>query len=324
MDVSKIRKDFPTFRTDNGIYLDSACQTLRPYQVIDAITSYYTEFPSCGGRSVHSMATKVSMSVDASRETAASFFGCKDPHNFIFTKNCTEGMNIVSQGFGLKKGDSVLTTDMEHNSNHVQWVQMAKDIGIKRKIVRTSKDGEFDIEEFKKMITKDVKLVSMVHTSNVTGTSVPVKEITEIAHDRGAAVLIDGAQAAPHMPVDLNKLDVDFYSMSMHKMLGPSGVGILYGKEERLKRLKPLIFGGGTVGLATYDSVKLTAHPEKFEAGLMDYAGIVGTAAALNYLSKIGMKNVEKHDLRLQKLMDRELSDISSLSIVGPNDPSKR
>ena len=324
MDVSEIRRDFPTIRAGNGVYLDSACQTLRPQQVIDAILSYYSDFPSCGGRSVHSMATKVSMSVDASREAAASFFGCKDPHNFIFTKNCTEGMNIVARGFGLKRGDTVLTTDMEHNSNHVQWVQMREETGIRRRMTRTSREGMFDIEDFKKEMTRDIRLVSMVHTSNVTGSSVPVKEVVEIAHDKGAAVLIDGAQAAPHMHVDLEELDVDFYSVSVHKMLGPSGVGILYGKEERLKDLRPLIYGGGTVGLATHDSVKLTAHPEKFEAGLMDYAGIIGTAAALAYLTKAGMRNVRSHELALQKLIDKELSSVPSLVTVGPEDPSER
>ncbi|MCL2786465.1 MAG: cysteine desulfurase [Methanomassiliicoccaceae archaeon] len=322
MDVSLIRKDFPTIKAGGSVYLDSACQTLRPLSVIEAITSYYTDFPACGGRSVHSMATKVSMEVDSARETAASFFGCKDARSFIFTKNCTEGMNIVAKGFGLRKGDAVLTTDMEHNSNHVQWVEMAKDTGIKRKITKTSVEGVFDIEDFKRQMTNDVKLVSMAHTSNVTGSSIPVKEITEIAHDKGAAVLIDGAQAAPHTPVDLKGLDVDFYSVSVHKMLGPSGMGMLYGKEERLKKLRPLIYGGGTVGLATYDSVKLTGHPEKFEAGLMDYAGVIGTAAALRYLSKIGMKNIESHEEGLQRLIDRELSDVSSLSTVGP--PERR
>jgi len=324
MDVSRIRGDFPTIKADGGVYLDSACQTLRPRQVIDAIVSYYSEYPACGGRSVHSMATKVSMNVDRSRETVASFFGCKDARNFIFTKNCTEGMNIVSKGFGLKKGDAVLTTDMEHNSNHVQWVEMVRDIGIKRKITRTSRTGEFDIEDFKKNLTNDVKLVSMVHTSNVTGSSVPVREVVEMAHDKGAAVLIDGAQAASHIPVNLKELDVDFYAMSVHKMLGPSGMGIFYGKEERLKTLRPLISGGGTVGLATYDSVKITAHPEKFEAGLMDYAGIMGTAAALEYLSKIGTKNIEKHTAGLQRTIGDELRDVKAITAVGPDDASKR
>ena len=319
-----VRNDFPTVKAGKGVYLDSACQTLRPYRVIDAIVSYYTDFPACGGRSVHSMATKVSMNVDASRETVAEFFGCDDARNFIFTKNCTEGMNIVARGFGLGKGDAVLTTDAEHNSNHVQWAEMSKDTGIRRKMTKTSAEGVFDIEDFKKEMTSDVRLVSMAHTSNVTGASVPVKDITEIAHDKGAAVLIDGAQAAPHTAVDLKRLDVDFYTVSMHKMLGPSGMGILYGKEECLKELKPLIYGGGTVGLATYDSVKLASHPEKFEAGLMDYAGVIGTAEALRYLSEIGMKNIEEHELGLQKLISEELSDVGSLSVVGPGDPSER
>ena len=326
MDVSRIRNDFPTIRRDDSVYLDSACQTLRPDSVIDAIVSYYKEMPSCGGRSVHSMATKVSVSVDESRVNVASFFGCgeKEAHNFIFTKNCTESMNIVARGFGLGKGDSVLTTDMEHNSNHVQWVQMVKEIGIRRKITRTSGDGEFDIEDFKEQMTGDVRLVSVTQTSNVTGTSVPIKEVAEIAHDRRAAVLVDGAQAAAHMPVDMKHLDIDFYAMSMHKMLGPSGIGILYGKDERLKALRPLIYGGGTVGLADHDSVKLTGHPEKFEAGLMDYAGIIGTSAALDYLRNVGMKNVRDHELGLQELVDKELKDVVPLSVVGPAEPSKR
>jgi cysteine desulfurase/selenocysteine lyase len=233
-------------------------------------------------------------------------------------------MNIVAKGFGLRKGDAVLTTDMEHNSNHVQWVEMVRDIGIKRKITRTSGTGVFDTEDFKRQLTNDVKLVSMVHTSNVTGTSVPVGDIVEMAHDKGAAVLIDGAQAASHTPVDLKKLDVDFYSMSAHKMLGPSGMGMLYGKEDRLKALRPLISGGGTVGLATYDSVKMTAHPEKFEAGLMDYAGIIGTGAALEYLSKIGMRNVERHTAGLQRKTDKELRGVASITAVGPDDPLLR
>ena len=324
MDVSLIRNDFPSISASGGVYLDSACQSLRPRKVIDAISSYYNEMPSCGGRSVHSMATRVSMSIDSSRETVASFFGCKDPHSFIFTKNCTEGMNIVARGFGLRKGDAVLTTDMEHNSNHVQWIEMMKDTGIRRKIVKTSVTGEFDIEAFKKGMTPDVKLVSMLQTSSVTGTSLPVREITEIAHDKGAAVLIDGAQAAPHVPVNVKDMDVDFYSLSVHKMLGPSGMGILYGKEERLKELRPLIYGGGTVGLATHDSVRLTTHPDKFEAGLMDYAGIIGTEAALKYLSKIGMAKVKEHVTGLQRLAGKELEDVPSLSMVGPGDPEKR
>ncbi len=324
MDVSSIRKDFPTIRSGKGIYLDSACQSLKPDCVIKKMMEYYEEYPACGGRSVHNMGTKVSMGIDETREKLADFFGCKNPNEFIFTKNTTEGMNTIARGFGLKKGDAVLTLDIEHNSNHVQWLQMEKEIGIKRKFCKTSFDGEFDIEEFKKCIGKDVKLISFGHTSNVTGYTIPLKEITEIAHDAGIAVAVDGAQSAPHMPIDLKKIDVDFFCASLHKMLGPSGVGFMYGKEERLKNLKPLIYGGGTVGLTTYDSVKLSPAPELFEAGLENYSGIIGASAALDYLKKIGMENVSKHDADLQKRIQKNVSDIDKLHIVGSNDPEKR
>ena len=324
MDTETIRKDFPTIRNSKAIYMDSACQSLKPDCVIDAVMQYYNEFPACGGRSVHSMATNVSMGVDESRETLCRFFGMDNPNCFIFTKNCTEGMNIVAHGFGLRKGDTVLTTDVEHNSNHVQWLQMAEDVGIRRRYCKTSQRGEFDIEEFKKVISSDVSLVSVGHVSNVTGASVPLKEIVEIAHDHGVPVLADGAQAAPHMEVNLKDLDIDFYCASLHKMLAPSGVGMMYGKEEWLKKLKPFMGGGGIVGLTTYDSVKISPAPEKFEAGLSNYSGIIGVKPALEYLKKIGLDNIAKHESMLQKRIQKNIEDIKGISLVGPEDPEKR
>ncbi len=324
MDMESLRRDFPTVRDSDAIYLDSACQSLKPDCVIDAVVRYYNEYPACGGRSVHSMATKVSMCIDESREKTAEFFGCDDPDCFAFTKNCTEGMNIVARGFGLKKGDIVLTTDAEHNSNHVQWIQMAEDIGIKRRYCKTSREGVFDIEEFKRTVSKDVKLVSVGHVSNVTGCAVPLKEIVEISHDLGIPVLADGAQAAPHMKVDLKDLDVDFYCASLHKMLAPTGVGMFYGKMERLKELRPLMGGGGIVGLTTYDSVKISPPPEKFEAGLSNYSGIAGVKPALEYLQKVGMDNIRRHELELQKAVQKCTEDVKGLSIVGPEDPALR
>ena len=270
------------------------------------------------------MATRVSMEVDETREKLASFFGCDDPSEFVFTKNTTEGMNTVARGFGLKKDDVVVTLDVEHNSNHVQWLAMEQDIGIRRRYCRTSDDGVFDIESFKKVMGKDVKLVSMGHMSNVTGCTIPIKEITEIAHDYGAAVVIDGAQSAPHIPVDLKDADVDFFCASLHKMLAPTGTGFMYGKEERLKELKPLIYGGGIVGLTTYDSVKISPAPEKFEAGLENYSGIIGASAALDYLKNIGMKNVAEHERHLQRLIQDGIGDIDNLHVIGPEDPDKR
>ena len=324
MDVQSIRGDFPTIRNSNSVYMDSACQSLKPDCVIDAVMRYYTEFPACGGRSVHSMATSVSIGIDESREKLAEFFNYDDPQCFTFTKNCTEGMNIVAHGFGLRKGDAVLTTDVEHNSNHVQWIQMAEDVGIRRRYCKTSREGVFDIEEFKRSLTKDVKLVSLGHVSNVTGCAVPLKEVVEIAHDRGVPVLADGAQAAPHKRVDLKDLDIDFYCASLHKMLAPTGVGMMFGKMDFLKKLKPMMGGGGIVGLTTYDSIKVSPPPEKFEAGLSNYSGIFGVKYALEYLQKIGMDEISKHEAMLQKRIQKATEDVKGLSIVGPEDPELR
>ena len=324
MDVVSVRKDFPPLRNGRAVYLDSACQSMKPECVIEKIAEYYNEDPACGGRSVHSMGTKVSMEIDEVREKLANFFGCDDPSEFVFTKNTTEGMNTIARGFGLRRGDAVVTTDVEHNSNHVQWLMLAEDVGIERRYSKSSFTGEFDIEAFKSVMDRNVKLVSMGQTSNVTGHTIPVKEIAEIAHDYGAAVAIDGAQSAPHMPVDLKDLDVDFFCASLHKMLGPTGVGFMYGKKERLKDLRPLIYGGGTVGLTTYDSVKISPAPEKFEAGLENYSGIIGSGPALDYLSKLGMKNVAEHERRLQRRIQDGVRDIDKLSIVGPEDPDRR
>lgn len=324
MDMESVRKDFPTIRKNKGIYLDSACQSLRPDQVIQSMADYYENYPACGGRSVHSMATKVSVAIDECRETLASFFGTKDPECYIFTKNSTEGLNTAAFGLDLKKGDVVVTTDSEHNSNHVPWLRLRDTVGIERRFSKSGKTGEFDIESFKACMDSKVKVVSIQHTNNVTGCSVPVKAVTEIAHDHGAVVIIDGAQAAPHMPVDLSKIDADIYCCSVHKMLGPSGMGIMYGKREILEKLLPLTVGGGTVGLTTYDSVTLAPIPDRFEAGLLNYAGIIGTKAALDYLSKIGMDNVESWDTELMRRAMGNLEDIKNLHLVGPEQPGKR
>ncbi len=324
MDLGAFRKDFPTIRKNLGIYLDSACQSLKPDQVIRAMDEYYENYPACGGRSVHSMATKVSVAIDDTREALSKFFSTSDPECFIFTKNTTEGLNTAAYGIGLKKGDVVVTTDAEHNSNHVPWLYLRDTIGIERRFSKSGKTGEFDIESFKSCMDRRVKVVSVQHSNNVTGSSVPVKAVTEIAHDYGATVIIDGAQAAPHMPVDLKKIDADIYCCSVHKMLGPSGMGIMYGKREVLEKLRPLTLGGGTVGLATYDSVNLAPIPDRFEAGLLNYAGIIGTKAAIEYLSKVDMDNIEAWDSELMRRAMGNLEDIKNLHIVGPEQPGKR
>jgi cysteine desulfurase/selenocysteine lyase len=324
MEISAVRNDFPTIRKKEGVYLDSACQSLRPDQVIKAVLGYYEDFPSCGGRSVYGMSSKVSLIMDETREKAAEFFGTDDPECYIFTKNCTEGINIVSKGLKLRKGDVVVTTDTEHNSNHVPWAVLAEEAGIKRRFSTSKDNGEFDIESFKKVMGRDVKLVSVHHASNVTGCVVPIKEVAEIAHDVGAKILVDGSQAAPHLSLDLEKIDVDYYSMSIHKMLGPSGMGILYGKREGLEDLSPLMTGGGTVGLATYDKVDIAPIPDRFEAGLQNYSGIAGTKAAFDYLSAVGMDRLFEHERALMRSIFENTAGIDGLSVVGPEDPDRR
>jgi len=326
MDVEKIRTDFPILSQGDKspVYLDTACQSLRPRQVVEAMDSYYYEYPACGGRSVHRLATQVSIKVDEAREKVSDFIGSDSYDQVIFTKNATESINLVARGLGLKRGDAVLTTDMEHNSNHVPWLQLKKTNGVDRVIVPTPDQGSFDLETFKRSLTKKVRLVSVVQTNNVTGTTIPVKDICEISHDNGSMVMVDGAQSAPHMKVDVVDMDVDFYAFSMHKMLGPSGVGVLYGKKQLLNNVEPLIVGGGGVSLTTYEKVELLPIPERFESGLLNYAGIIGSGAAIDYLRAIGMDEVMEHDIECNRIVTDGLADIEKVSIIGPKDPVLR
>ena len=326
MDVEKIRADFPILSKEDKspVYLDTACQSLRPRQVVEAMDSYYYEYPACGGRSVHRLATQVSIKVDEAREKISDFIGSDSYDQVIFTKNATESINLIARGLGLKRDEAVLTTDMEHNSNHVPWLQLKKTDGVDRVIVETPEDGSFELEAFKRALTKKVKLVSVVQTNNVTGTTIPVKDICDISHDNGSLVMVDGAQSAPHMKVDMEDMDVDFYAFSMHKMLGPSGVGVLYGKKELLNDVEPLIVGGGGVSLTTYDKVDLLPIPERFESGLLNYAGIIGSGAAVDYLRAIGMDDVLEHDIECNRIVTEGLAGEEKVTVIGPVDPESR
>lgn len=326
MDVERVRGDFPLYSGANKdyIYLDNACQTLRPNSVVEAMTRYYLEYPACGGRSVHRLATQVSIEVDESREKVASFLGTKRPDEIAFTKNCTEALNLVSKGIKLKKDDVVVTTDFEHNSNHVPWIQLQRTRGIRRRFVQTPPSGMFDIEAFKAIMSREVRMVSMVHCNNITGAGIPAKEVVEISHDYGAMVMLDGAQAVPHHKVDVSDLDVDFYAISVHKMLGPSGMGVLFGKMDHLKALEPLVAGGGGVSLTTQERAELLPPPERFEAGLQNYAGIIGTGAAVDYLNRIGMEEIGDHEAVLNERATSLLKTISSVSILAPSEAKNR
>lgn len=325
MDLKSVRKDFPLFQQEKPpIYLDSACQSLRPRQVVEAMNEYYYDFPACGGRSVHRLATEVSIHLDKAREDIASFVGVKDAECVIFTKSATESMNTVAKGLRLKKGDRVVTTDMEHNSNHVPWVLLAKEKGIRRGYVPFSELEQGSLEPLKNELEKGVKLLSLVHTNNVDGSTIPLKEVVELAHDHGALVMADGCQTAPHNPVDLTDLDVDFYAWSMHKMLGPSGTGILYGKRELLEKVEPLVTGGGGVAITTYDSAEILPIPERFEAGLQNYSGVIGSGAAIRYLRDIGMDGIAEHEHHLNTIVTDGLKDVRNLSMLGPADPRRK
>lgn len=323
----KIRIDFPVLqRTINGkviIYFDNACQTLRPVQVIEKINEYYRKYPVCGGRSLHKLGKEVDEEVRKSRETIKKFIGAKKPEEIVFTKNTTEGINLVLNGLSLKKGDIILTTDKEHNSNLLPVQFLVRRKGIIHKTIPSNHDNTFNLEKFQEFLTREVRVVSIVHTSNIDGVTNPAKEIIKAAHDNGSLVLLDGAQSVPHMEVNVKKLNVDFLAFSGHKMCGPSGTGVLYGKQELLGQLEPVFAGGETVSNSTYTGFEMEKPPERFEAGLQNYAGIIGLGEAAKYLKKIGLDNIQKHDIELNKYLTEGVSGLGLL-IIGPEKPELR
>ncbi|MBW2969533.1 cysteine desulfurase [Candidatus Woesearchaeota archaeon] len=313
MNVKKLRDDFPVFQK-KVVYFDNACMTFKPRQVIAALNSYYTEFPACGERSEHQLGKIVTEKVEEARRIVARFINAA-PEEIIFTKNTTEAINLVAHGLDLKKDDVVLTTDKEHNSNLLPWRR------FKHEYVKSKADNTFDLDAFEKKV-KGAKLVAMGHTSNLDGVSIPAEEIIDIAHKHGALVLLDGAQSVPHKGIDVRKLDVDFLAFSGHKMCGPTGTGVLYGKLSLLEKLKPFIVGGGTVKNSWYDKEEWEGVPHRFEAGLQDYAGIIGLGEACKYLQSVGMKNIERHELELNKKMTDALA--GEVNLIGPKDPALR
>lgn len=305
----KIRKDFPILQKKTKgqpiIYLDNACQTLRPRQVIEKISEYYEEYPACGERSHHKLGKRVDEEIEKARKTFRKFFSSRKPEEFIFTRNTTEGINIIANTIGFQKDDSVLCSDKEHNSNLLPW-QIRK--GIKHDIFEFG-----NIEDFQEKLTRKTKLVSVVHVSNMDGTSNPVKEMIRIAHENDSLVHIDGAQSAPHREISLKKLNPDFFTCSGHKMLGPSGTGLLFGREGIFKELEPPFAGGGTVDETTYTTHSWQSLPHKFEPGLLNYAGIIGLGEALRYLGRVGLKNIERHEERLNRKADQSLEEVDLL-----------
>jgi len=321
LNIQKIREDFPIYKKlINGkpiSYMDSACVSLKPIQVIDAINKYYNEFPACGGRSEHSFGKKVTGAVNNARKIIQNFLNAKKVNEIIFTKNSTEGINLITNSLNLQEGDVVLTSDKEHNSVLLP-IQLLKEKGIKHKIFKFG-----DIDDFEEKLTKDVKLVSTAHISNLDGTINPIEEIISLSHENNSLVLIDAAQSAGHNKINVRKLNVDFLVFSGHKVFGPSGTGILYGKLDLLKELKPFIIGGNTVKDSTYKNYEIEDVPERFEAGLQDYAGIIGLGEAIKYLENIGINNIEMHEYQLNKLISQAFMELG-IEILGDLDPEKR
>jgi cysteine desulfurase/selenocysteine lyase len=347
------RDDFPSLqrrrRERPPVYLDNACTTLVPRQVIAALDEYYTDYPSCGGRrSQHWFAQEVTRRIEGSaereikgtRQSIAEFINAESKDEIIFTSNTTNAINAVALGLRFEPGDVVLLTDREHNSNLLPWLRLQASGLIKVDHTVPSHADDFDPEKFEGHLReKRVRLVSMGYTSNVTGATLPAREIVATAHRYGARVLLDGAQTVPHQTVDVRALDVDFLAFSLHKMCGPRGVGVLYARKELLGRgareweagndvIEPAILGGGTVDDTTYDSYRLLEGPERFEAGIPDYAGQVAAGAAVQYVRGIGMERISAHEERLnayltEKLLDR-YGDTGWFKILGPREAIRR
>lgn len=322
------REDFPLLRDDAApAYLDNACVTLKPDAVIEAVNEYYTMRPACGGRSVHRLGTSVSRTIAASRRLMADHIGCRNAEEVAFMKNATHALNQVAKGLSWDKGDVVLTTDKEHNSNLVPWLELERSHGVDHRVLPSTPENTFDLEGFEATcaeLTHRLKMVSIGHVSNLDGVAAPIEDIAKIAHDHGALVCVDGAQSAPHMPIDVERLGADFYACSIHKMMGPSGMGSLWGRMDLLETMHPVLTGGHTVATTTYERVEWAAPPARFEAGLGHYAGIVGTEAALTYLKDVDLHDVHAHEVKINRIMSEGVRDLEGVTIIGPEDPGQR
>ncbi len=323
MNIKKIRKDFPLLnRTVNGkklIYFDNAATSQRPKQVIEAMDHFYFHTNANVNRGVYRLSEEATEAYNHAREEIAHFFHARFDE-IIFTKSTTESLNLLAYSLGeqLKKGDHVLLTHMEHHSNIVPWQQLAKRKGIKLTYVPLAKDGTLDEEDFKNAFTRKTKIVSMTHVSNVLGTINDVKKFAKIAHDNNALFILDAAQSAPHMALDVRELGCDFLACSGHKMLGPFGMGVLYGKRELLAAMEPFLCGGDMIQHVDFFSSTWNELPWKFEAGTQNIAGIVGLAEAVRYLKKIGMEEISLYGTNLARYAYQRMRAIGGIKLYGP------
>jgi cysteine desulfurase/selenocysteine lyase len=323
-DVERIRRDFPALsQMIHGrplVYLDNAATTLKPQSVIDRIIRYYTLENSNIHRGVHYLSDQATRAYEAARVKLQRFINAAESREIIIVRGATEGINLVAQSYGRKfigEGDEIIISAMEHHSNIVPWQILCEDRGAKLRVVPINDDGEVMMEEYEKMLNPRTKMVAMAHVSNALGTINPVERIIELAHRHGVPVLLDGAQAAPHIAVDVQKLDCDFYVFSGHKLFGPTGVGVLYGKRELLEKMPPYQGGGDMISSVTFEKTTYNTLPYKFEAGTPHIAGVIGLGAAIDYLNEIGIDRIAAYEHELLEYATERLSTVPGLRIIG-------
>jgi cysteine desulfurase/selenocysteine lyase len=331
VDSYALRNDFPIFKKKiNGkelVYLDNASTTQKPYSVIDSITDFYTNYNSNIHRAVYQLAEEATELYEQSREKIANFINAR-PEEIVFTRNTTESINLIAHSWAksnLKKDDGIVITELEHHSNIVPWQILCQEIGTRLEYVGIDENGFLNLEHMKKLISsKKIKLVSLSHMSNVLGTIVPIEGIIKVAHEHGIPVIVDGAQSVPHMPVNVKNMDCDFLVFSAHKMLGPTGVGVLYAKKEFLEKMRPFMGGGDMIKEVFKFHTNYNDVPYKFEAGTPNIADVVGFGAAIDYLEKIGMENIRKHEISLTDYALESILSLKYVTVYGPRDTKYR
>lgn len=320
MNFAEIKTDFPIL--NDIIYMDSASTSLTPETVLNAVSKYYREYNANVGRGVHRLSQFASQKYKETRRKVADFIGANE-EEVIFTKNTTEAINTVASGLKWKIGDKVVTTLLEHHSNFLPWLRL-KSLGVELDIVKPDKNGKFNVSDFKEVIDDKTRLVAVTHVSNVLGTITPIEEISTICEKKNALLLVDGAQSVPHIHVDVRNLGCDFLCFSGHKMLGPTGTGILWMKEDFFDRLEPLNFGGGMIDDVSLNGYELTKGYERFEGGTPNIAGVIGFGRAIDYLKKIGMDKIKDHEAKLTERLLEGLLEIKRVEIYGSLNSKER
>ncbi len=323
-DVDKLREDFPILtqyvNKKQLVYLDNAATSQKPQQVIDTITRYYTETNSNVHRGIHSLSEQASQEYENVRDKAKDFLNASQQEEIVFLRGTTEGINLVANTFGkqnVNPGDEVLITGMEHHSNIVPWQMLCESQDAHLKVVNITDQGELDLEDLKAKLTDKTKILAISHVSNTLGTVNPLKEIVSLAHERGVTVVVDGAQAPMHMAVDVQELDCDFYTFSGHKIFGPTGIGILYGKSHLLESMPPYQGGGDMIETVTFEKTTYNDIPLKFEAGTPNVADTIGLGAALDYVTNVGQANIQAYEKELLDYASDALKSIEGLQIIG-------